>query len=172
MIVLDFPKEPYWLALPHGVRVKLRPLTTAIYESALAKARRSVADILKHKADLEDIGGTVDGVPDLSDPDAAAGFSQLVFAQALAVAAITGWEGVYLGDRITAAPLTPEHVSNLMLMHTMAEAFVVQYTRTHEALISEGNASRPSPHGTSRPAGAVPTAMAAPTQASPAPAAT
>ncbi|MBC7953285.1 MAG: hypothetical protein H7Z12_15875 [Rhodospirillaceae bacterium] len=31
----------------------------------------------------------------------------------------------------------------------MAESFVVQYTETHEAVIAEGNVSRPAPSGIS-----------------------
>lgn len=167
MIVLDLPKEPYWIDLPHGVSVRVRPLTTAIYETAREKARRRTREIVDDIARVRAAGGAVDGIPDLSDPDAAAGFSQLVFAQGLAEAAIFEWKGVFLPDRATPAPVTPQAVSDLMMIHGQAEAFVVLYTRTHENLIIEGNASRPSPSGAT--AGAGTTAQAAGLSASPAP---
>ena len=40
MIRLTIPKEPYWIHLPHGVRVFVRPLTTAVYEAARARSPR------------------------------------------------------------------------------------------------------------------------------------
>ena len=36
MLTLDLPVEPYWLALPRGVRVEIRPVTTAVMAQALA----------------------------------------------------------------------------------------------------------------------------------------
>ncbi|CAA7619678.1 hypothetical protein MTBSS4_250048 [Magnetospirillum sp. SS-4] len=40
MIRLSLPKEPYWLDLTHGVRVFVRPLTTAVYEAARSRGWR------------------------------------------------------------------------------------------------------------------------------------
>jgi hypothetical protein len=161
MIVLDMPREPYSMKLPNGVGVKVKPLTTAIYEAAHVKARRAVLEILQNKKDIEDVGGTVEGLPNLEDPDEAQGYSQLIFAQALAESAIISWDGVLMPDRQTPAPVTTETVRDLMMVHAMAEAFVISYTATHERMISEGNASGLSLNGTSRPARARPIAKGA-----------
>ena len=34
MLTLDLPTTPYWLALPRGVRVEIRPVTTAVMAAA------------------------------------------------------------------------------------------------------------------------------------------
>ena len=36
MLTLDLPIEPYWLDLPRGVRVEIRPVTTAVMAAAQA----------------------------------------------------------------------------------------------------------------------------------------
>jgi hypothetical protein len=40
MLTLDLPVEPYWLDLPRGVRVEIRPVTTAVMAAAQAEASR------------------------------------------------------------------------------------------------------------------------------------
>lgn len=149
MIRLSIPKEPYWLDLSHGVRVRVRPLSTAVYEAARAKAARQSRAILADHAEIAAVGGDVSGLPDMADVDAVAGLSQLLFAQGLAVAAILEWTGVLDGDTDLPVPVTEKSVCDLMMVHRMAEDFVVQYTRTHEQLVAEGNGSRPAPNGTS-----------------------
>lgn len=147
MIKLSLPKNPYWIDLPHGVRLYVRPLTMAVYEAARAKGSRLVADILQDHAEITMAGGTVEGLPDLNDEDARAGLSQFLFAQALAAAAIIRWEGV-LSEDGDPMEVTEQSVADLMRYHDMAEGFLVKYTRSHAEAVSEGNASRPSPNGT------------------------
>lgn len=147
MIRLSLPREPYWLELPHGVRLLVRPMTTAIYETARAKGARLAADVVAEHAGIALAGGSVEGLPDLDDRDAVLGLSQFLFAQALAQAAIIRWEGV-LDEEDQPAELTERSVADLMRFHRMAEEFVVAYTRTHFEVIAEGNGSRPLPSGT------------------------
>lgn len=149
MIKLGMPKEPYWIDLAHGVRVRVRPLTTAMYEAARAKALRRVREIVDERRAIEEAGGRVEGLPDLADPDQAAGFSQFVFAQGLAQAAVFEWEGVLAADGSAPAAVADDTVAELMMVHRLAEEFVVRYTATHERLILEGKGSGPSPSGTS-----------------------
>lgn len=40
MLTLDLPTEPYWLDLPRGVRVEIRPVTTSVMAAAQAAAAR------------------------------------------------------------------------------------------------------------------------------------
>jgi hypothetical protein len=148
MIRLCLPKEPYWLDLPFGVRLRVRPLTTATYEAARIKGWRKARAVAREFADLKAVGGDISGLPDLRDDDAVAGFSQLLFAQALARAAILEWEGVLEADGAPAA-VSDTNVADLMLIQGVAEAFVGLYTAPHEAVLAEGNASRPAADGTS-----------------------
>lgn len=148
MIRLSLPKDPYWLDLPHGVRVLVRPLTTAIYEAARAKGARLAGDVVSEHAEIVMAGGAVEGLPDLEDEDAMAGLSQFLFVQALAVAAIIRWEGV-LDEAGNPVEVTAKAVRDLMWFHRVAEGFVSAYTRPHAEAVAEGNASRPSPNGTS-----------------------
>jgi hypothetical protein len=148
MIRLILPREPYWIDLPHGVRVFVRPLTTAVYEAARARSWRMARSIAAEHADLKAAGADIAGLPDLSDEDAMAGLSQMLFAQGLARSAITRWEGV-LDACDQPAGITDTAIADLMQFPRMAESFLIQYTETHAAVIAEGNASRPAPNGTS-----------------------
>ncbi len=148
MIRLSLPKEPYWLDLPHGARVFVRPLSTAIYEAARVKAARLARDVMSEHAGIAQAGGSVEGLPDLEDKDAVLGLSQFLFVQALAVAAIIRWEGV-LDQNDQPAEITDKSVCGLMEFHRIAEEFVLAYTRTHTEAVAEGNALGPSPSGTS-----------------------
>jgi hypothetical protein len=148
MIRLSLPKEPYWLSLPHGVRVFVRPLTTPVYEAARTSGYRLAGELVKEHAEISMVGGTVEGLPDISDADAVSGLSQFLFTKALAVRAIMKWEGV-VDNAGNPAEVTGQTVSDLMLIHDMAEAFLSEYTKIHAGLLSEGNASGLSPNGIS-----------------------
>jgi hypothetical protein len=43
MLTLDLPTAPYWIDLPRGVRVEVKPVTTAIMAAAQAAAQRRLA---------------------------------------------------------------------------------------------------------------------------------
>lgn len=49
MLTLDLPAEPYWLVLPRGVRVEIRPVTTAVMAAAQAASiARDCGDSCPH----------------------------------------------------------------------------------------------------------------------------
>jgi len=145
------------VTLPGGVVCMCRPCTTAIWESALAHARRTVAALIAGEEVMEDLGIDTDLLPDLSDPDAQEGFRKLLFVQALARHAIKSWKGVeepHGGDakgqkRWRPAPVTHKAIAELMNIHRMAEEFIDRYGRNVLQRYAEGNASRLSPNGTS-----------------------
>jgi hypothetical protein len=147
MIRLALPSEPYPIDLPHGVAVTVRPCDTAVYEAARLKMARTVRDLVRQKEEAERAGMRLDGLPDMSDDDRIAGFSQFLFAQALARGAIVSWTGV-LDATGEPAPVTDRTVSDLMRVPRIAEAFVVAYTKPHADLVSEGNGSGSAPAGT------------------------
>jgi len=135
MLKLDLSNEPAWLDLGHGVRVKLRPLTTAL----MVAARNDPA------------------VQALGD-EAGDEESALVFAKALARVAILDWEGV--GDAEgNVIPVSPEAIDALLDLWPLFEAFQTGYVARGLLLEQEKNASSPSPSGSS--AGAMDTATPA-----------
>ncbi|MFC7543659.1 hypothetical protein ACFQU2_35245 [Siccirubricoccus deserti] len=92
MLTLDLPVEPYWLDLPRGVRVEIRPVTTAVMAAAQAGSARRLGALRASQADL--------------DPDMARGLAFAFLVKALARHAVTAWEGV--GDAAgKPLPLSP-----------------------------------------------------------------
>ena len=115
MIRLGLRREPYWLDLGHGVRVKVRPLTTALMKAVQA-------DFAGH--------------PGADDP--ASGRAE-VFLGLLARHAILEWDGV--GDeKGEPAPVTHENVEALMRLWPIAEAFERLYLAPALLLEDEKNA--------------------------------
>ena len=125
MLTLDLPTEPYWLDLPRGVRVEIRPVTTAVMAAAQSGSARRLGALRAAEAEL--------------DPDMARGLAFALLVKALARHAVTAWEGV--GDAAgKPLPLSPEAVERLMDMDDMAAAFWERATAPVAAVVAEGNA--------------------------------
>ena len=121
MIRLDLKREPYWLDLAPGVRVRVRPCTTALVMAARASM----------------IAGGED--------ENARGAALL---KALAQAAIIDWEGI--GDEAGAAiPPSPERIDALLDLYPAFRAFETAYFLPALVLDKEKNVSAPAPNGTS-----------------------
>lgn len=98
MIRLDMKREPYWLDLDHGVRVQVRPATTALVMAARVTALKEAV------------------------ANADAGVRSAALIKKLAELAIIAWEGV--GDsEDNLAEVTAEAVSALMDLWPIADAF-------------------------------------------------
>jgi hypothetical protein len=76
MIDLSQRIEPYELELPYGLRVTVRPLTTAGMAAAQAAARRAVEAIERQARERREAGLPPDGLPDLSAEGERDGFYQ------------------------------------------------------------------------------------------------
>lgn len=120
MIRLDLKREPHWLDLGHGVRVHVRPCTTALVMAARTAAAR---------IDL----------PAASDGDASTGMRTAALMKALAQFAIDEWEGVGDADG-KPAPVTSEGLEALMDLWPIAESFERQYLGPALLLDAEKNA--------------------------------
>jgi len=117
MLRLDLKRDPFWLDLDHGVRLKVRPCTTALMMAARAAAAKV----------------------DIVEAERAVGARTAALLAALARFAAIEWEGV--GDETgNAAPLTPEGVEALLSLWPMAEAFERLYLAPALLLDSEKNA--------------------------------
>ena len=156
MLTLDLTNAPRWHDLAPGVRVQLRPLTTALMVATRSDpAVEAVPD-----------GTTGDDPAETTAADPAVISNEeraMVFAKALARRAVLAWEGV--GDA-TGNPVdpSPEAIDALLDIWPIFEAFQLTYVSKGLLLEQEKNASAPSPSGPS--AGASDTAKPArPTRA-------
>jgi hypothetical protein len=124
MLNLDLPTEPYWIDLPRGVRVEIKPVTTAIMAAAQGAATRRLAAV--RQADPE------------IDADLARGLAFAFLVKALARHAVTDWEGV--GDAEgKPLQLTGEGVERLMDLDDMAAAFWEKASMPVARVVDEGN---------------------------------
>jgi hypothetical protein len=116
MIKLNIPREPHWIILAAGVRLQVRPATTALVMAA------------RHAASK--VAGT---------DTAAAGERTATLITELAKLAVLAWEGV-ADDKGKPAAVTPEGVASLMEHWLLADAFEREYLAGLYALDSEKNA--------------------------------
>jgi hypothetical protein len=124
MIRLDLSREPRWLDLGHGVRLRVAPLTTSL----MAAARSDAAVMaLAEGASNETIAVTM--------------------AKALARLVVLDWEGVGDTDG-NAVCVNPEGIDALLDILPLFEAFQLRYVAKGLLLEEEKNASAPSPNGT------------------------
>ena len=158
MIKLGIEREPKWLNLPLGVKVKVLPLTPAIYQTAMARMRQEITELVAHQKAVEEAGGRVEDLPALTDKSSLEAVGHIIFTNHLACLAITEWEGVIDQDD-EPAMVTEAYVREVMSDGILADEFFNKYTRKYEQLRQEGNASALSPNGTG--AGAPDTAAAA-----------
>jgi hypothetical protein len=143
MIRLDLSREPRWLDLGHGVRLRVGPLTTSL----MAAARSDPA---------------VTALPDGASNETIA----VAMAKALARLVVLDWEGVGDADG-NPVPVTPDGIEALLDILPLFEAFQLRYVSKGLLLEEEKNASALSPTGTS--AAASSTADPAPASAPSAP---
>ncbi len=119
MIRLGLKQEPEWLDLFPGVRVKVRPFTTALFfaaQTAMVKAPAS----------------------NEAEPDLVDAIRGLAFIKALARLAILEWEGV--GDaQGKPAVVEPNAVDALMDIWQAAAAFERLYARPIAEIEAEKN---------------------------------
>jgi hypothetical protein len=169
MIDLAQRSEPYKIALPYGLSVTVKPLTTAGMAAAQAAARRAVEAIERQARERTEAGLGLDGLPDLSVDGERDGFYQAQLIRELAVRHITTWTGVELEGG--PAPPTPENVAAVMNLYPAGERFFQEFTLRQVLLNAAKNGSGLSAAGTSSRAEGPSTARPAATPACPAPAA-
>jgi hypothetical protein len=129
-------REPYWLDLLPGVRIKVRPATVA----AIIAARQAAAEAMKTPEG--------DGIF----------VGSAAFTRSIARWGILEWEGIGGADGAPIGP-TPENVDALLELWQAFDAIDRLYVAPALIGIDEKNASSLSPNGTS--AGAKPIARRA-----------
>ena len=125
MLTLNLSNAPQWCDLIPGVRVRLRPLTTALMVAA--RGDPAIADLPEGAATEE---------------------AALAMAKALARRAVLAWEGI--GD-LEGNPIdpNPEAIDALLDLWPAFEAFQTSYVAKALLLDAEKNGSAPLPTGPS-----------------------
>jgi len=137
-------REPFWIDLLPGVRVKVRPVTVA----AIIAARQAAAEAMKDSGENAVFVGSA------------------AFTCSIARWGFLEWSGVGDADGSPIEP-TPETIDALLEVWQAFDAIDRLYVAPALIQADEKNASSPSPKGTS--AGAKPTARHARKAARPAP---
>jgi hypothetical protein len=147
MIDLHHQVDPYDLELPYGLKVTVKPLTTAGMAAAQAAARRAMEAIERQARERSEPGLPLDGLPDFSTEAERDGFYQAQLIRELAVRHITDWAGVELEGG--PAPPTPENIAAAMDLYPVGERFFQEFTVRQVLLNAAKNACGPFAAGTS-----------------------
>jgi hypothetical protein len=147
MIDLAQRSEPYAIALPYGLTVTVKPLTTAGMAAAQAAARRAVEAIERQARERTEAGLALDGLPDLSAEGERDGFYQAQLIRELAMRHITNWSGVELEGG--PAPPTPENIAAVMELYPVGERFFQEFTLRQVLLNTAKNGCMDAPRSAS-----------------------
>ena len=148
MLKLKVNKEPYWLELGYGVKVKVKPCNSAVFYEAKAYMNAKLADFTKKYKANKAAGLPV--VEDVENPIKREALADRYLLIGLGVAGILEWNGVFEADEDKTAPLTESKIDELFSnFWAVAENFRNQYCGLQELLEAEKNASTPEPNGTS-----------------------
>ena len=147
MIDLSQRSEPYELELPYGLRVTVRPLTTAGVAAAQAAARRAVEAIERQARERTEAGLSLDGLPDLSTEGERDGFYQAQLIRELAIRHVASWTGVELEGG--PAPPTPQNIAAVMELYPVGERFFQEFTLRQVLLNAAKNGCMDAPRSAS-----------------------
>lgn len=148
MLKLKINKEPYWLELGYGVKVKVKPCNSAVFYEAKAYMNAKLADLAKEYKANKAAGLSV--VEDVENPIKREALADKYLLIGLGVAGILEWDGVMEADEDKAAPLIESKIDELFSnFWAVAENFRHQYCGLQEILAAEKNDYTPEPSGTS-----------------------
>lgn len=148
MLKLKINKEPYWLELGYGVKVKVKPCNSAVFYEAKAYMNAKLADLGKEYRANKAAGLSV--VEDVENPIKREALADRYLLIGLGIAGILEWNGVFEADEDRAAPLTESKIDELFSnFWAVAENFRNQYCGLQELLEAEKNVFTPEPNGTS-----------------------
>jgi hypothetical protein len=148
MIRLLTQQAPYWLDLGFaGIKLFVRPATTALVEAARHHASRRLLSVHDGIDALDDAGLMEE--PQVKALKAAAreGHIQAFGTIALAQAVILDWDGVMDEDGLNKAPVTPDTIETLMNIWMVANMFDRKYNTIRAEALMEGNVSAAAPAG-------------------------
>ena len=150
MLKLKIQKEPYWLELGYGVKVKVKPCTSAVFYEAKAYMNSKLAELAKVYQVNKAAGIVSDTASDVENPVKREAMADKFLLIGLGIAGILEWNGVMEADEDKAAPLTESKIEELFSnFWVVAENFRHQYCGLLEVLAAEKNASTSALNGTS-----------------------
>lgn len=149
MLRLNLKKEPYWLDLPAEVKIKVRPLSTAIMSAAQSSVIKRITDWRQERKSRLDVGADVSDLPDVDDEETRLGLSESLLIKALARGAVVEWQGVLNSAGDAPAVVNDQAVNDLMDIWFIAQDFWKKYTASLSLLDAEGNVSGLAVNGTS-----------------------
>lgn len=148
MIRLKISKDPYWLDLGYGVKVKVKPCTSAVFYEAKAFMNSKLADLAKIYKSNKEAGVHDDTLPDIENPIKREALADKYLLIGLGIAGILEWSGVLEAEEDKLAPLTEAKIDELFSnFWAVAESFRNQYCGIQELLDAEKNASSPELNG-------------------------
>ena len=138
MLKLKINKEPYWLELGYGVKVKVKPCTSAVFYEAKAYMNAKLADLAKEYKANKDAGLAVS--EDIENPVKREAMADKFLLIGLGIAGILEWQGIQEADTEEKAPLTEAKIDELFSnFWVVAENFRNQYCGLRELLDAEKN---------------------------------
>lgn len=144
MLRLKVNKEPYWLELGYGVRVKVKPCTSAVFYEAKAYMNSKLAELAKVYQANKAAGITNDTAVDIENPVKREALADKFLLIGLGIAGILEWDGVMEAEEDKPAPLTESKIDELFSnFWAVAENFRHQYCGLLEILATEKTPLRP-----------------------------
>lgn len=148
MLKLKINKEPYWLELGYGVKVKVKPCTSAVFYEAKAYMNAKLAELAKEYKANKDAGLEVS--EDIENPVKREALADKFLLIGLGLAGILEWDGIQEAETEEKASLTEAKIDELFSnFWVVAENFRNQYCGLRELLDAEKNVSTPEPSGIS-----------------------
>ena len=146
MLKLKINKEPYWLDIGYGVKVKVKPCTSAVFYEAKAYMNAKLAELAKEYKANKDAGLAVS--EDIENSVKREALADKFLLIGLGIAGILEWQGVQEADDDKDAPLTEAKIDELFSnFWVVAENFRNQYCGLRELLDAEKNNYTPEQNG-------------------------
>lgn len=147
MFKLSTSRELRWIVLPYGVKVEVKPLTTAVNQAALAEARKRVAVLALEADEAAKTGQPLDALgPNGANAAWLDGMWTQYYAEALGRYGINRWDGIR-GDDGEILPVSNEAIAAFAAHPELGVAFRTAYADTLAAGAAEGNVSTASVSG-------------------------
>ncbi len=140
MIRLALPTEPQWLELPYGVRVRVRPLSSVLMETARQIVAAEMRELRSSMTRLREAGVEMVDAPNLEDANVSHAEALVRLAKALARVSILEWTGVLSEDGSVEVIVAPASINRLMDVPSVCSSFFERYTSTLDVLEAEKNA--------------------------------
>ncbi len=136
MLKLNLKTEPYWIDLPGTVRVKVKPVNTAIMSAAQASASTNYNKMVDR------------GETDVTNDALRKGLSESLLVKALGKFAILEWENVFKANGDAPAEVNDINIEQLLDIWVIADEFLKTYISQMSLIVTEGNVFAPAVNGT------------------------